>query len=148
VKWYILFDSELAKLKPLINNKNILITGNTGSFGNKMTENFLKHFQPNKIIILSRDEFKQSMVKKKSNTPNMRCFIGDIRDYDGLDYAFHGANIIFHTAALEQVDQQWNIIHQKQLKLTYTGRRMLCEQPQEMVSRWLYVLVLINVLIR
>ena len=88
-----------------IEGKNILITGGTGSFGNKMVETLLQ-FNPNKIIIFSRDEFKQYHMGKKfpeSKYPCMRYLIGDIRDYERLNFAFNDVDLIFHAAALKQV---------------------------------------------
>lgn len=88
------------------NNKNILITGGTGSLGNKLVEILLKHFHPKKIIIFSRDEFKQSIMQEtfpQSKYPNIRYFLGDIRDYNRLEEVFVNVDIIFHTAALKQV---------------------------------------------
>lgn len=90
----------------IINNKVILITGGTGSFGNKMSKIILDNFKPKKLIIFSRDEFKQYNMKKKfplSKYPNIRFFIGDIRDPKRLDYAFKDVDIVFHAAALKQV---------------------------------------------
>ena len=91
--------------KNFIEGKNVLITGGTGSFGNKMVETLLQ-FNPNKIIIFSRDEFKQYHMGKKfpeKKYPCMRYLIGDIRDYDRLNFAFCDIDIIFHAAALKQV---------------------------------------------
>ena len=91
--------------KNFIEGNNVLITGGTGSFGNKMVETLLQ-FNPNKIIIFSRDEFKQyHMAKKfpKEKYSCMRYLIGDIRDYDRLSFAFCDIDIIFHAAALKQV---------------------------------------------
>lgn len=91
--------------KNFIEGKNILITGGTGSFGNKMVETLLK-FNPNKIIIFSRDEFKQYHMEKKfpvNKYSCMRYLLGDIRDYDRLSFAFNGVDLIFHAAALKQV---------------------------------------------
>jgi len=88
-----------------VNGKNILITGGTGSFGNHMVKTLLQ-FKPNKIIIFSRDEFKQYMMQKIYNPKEYKClryFIGDIRDYDRLNSAFREVDIIFHSAALKQV---------------------------------------------
>ena len=96
----------INELTNLINGKNILITGGTGSFGNKLTDVLLTKFSPNKIVIFSRDEFKQTNMRVKfpvEKYPCMRYFIGDIRDYDRLDYAFNGIDVIFHAAALKQV---------------------------------------------
>ena len=91
--------------KNFIEGKNVLITGGTGSFGNKMVETLLQ-FNPNKIIIFSRDEFKQYHMGKKFpeiKYPCMRYLIGDIRDYDRLNFAFSEVDLIFHAAALKQV---------------------------------------------
>lgn len=91
-----------------INGKNILITGGTGSFGNKMTETLLRHFKPNRIIIYSRDEYKQSLMKEKFDPkkyPNLRYFIGNIREYSRLKIAFRGVDIVFHTAALKRIQE-------------------------------------------
>lgn len=88
-----------------IEEKNVLITGGTGSFGNKMVETLLQ-FNPNKIIIFSRDEFKQYHMEKKfpvSKYPCMRYLIGDIRDYERLNFAFDNVDLVFHAAALKQV---------------------------------------------
>ncbi len=96
----------INKIEAIINGKNILITGGTGSFGNKMTEILLQKFSPNKIIIFSRDEFKQFNMQRKfsvSKYPCMRYFIGDIRDYDRINTALTGVDIVFHAAALKQV---------------------------------------------
>lgn len=91
--------------KEFIDGKNILITGGTGSFGHQMVKTLLQ-FNPNKIIIFSRDEFKQYMMQKIYNPMEHKClryFIGDIRDYDRLNTAFREVDIIFHSAALKQV---------------------------------------------
>ena len=64
----------------MFNNKNILITGGTGSFGNLFVEQILKKFKPKKIIIFSRDELKQSLMAQKFPQKNIRFFIGDVRD--------------------------------------------------------------------
>jgi UDP-N-acetylglucosamine 4,6-dehydratase len=96
----------MEELNNLINGKNIIITGGTGSFGNKLTDVLLTKFSPNKIVIFSRDEFKQTNMRVKfpvEKYPCMRYFIGDIRDYDRLDYAFNGIDVVFHAAALKQV---------------------------------------------
>lgn len=88
-----------------INNKSILITGGTGSFGNQMVKTLLQ-FNPRKIIVFSRDEYKQYEMKKKFNPKkytNMRYLIGDIRDLERLKFAFKDVDLIFHAAALKQV---------------------------------------------
>ena len=92
--------------KDFFNNKSILITGGTGSFGNEIVKTLLDNFSPKKIIIFSRDEFKQSEMRKKFSEekyPCLRYFIGDIRDKDRLLEAFNKVDIIFHAAALKQV---------------------------------------------
>lgn len=85
-------------------NKNILITGGTGTFGHQCVKTLLEKFNPNKIIVFSRDEFKQYNMKKLYNNDKMRYFIGDVRDKDRLRIAFQHVDIIFHAAALKQVD--------------------------------------------
>jgi len=92
--------------RSFINNKSILITGGTGSFGKQMIKTLLDNFEPKKIIIFSRDEFKQSEMQKEFceiKYPCLRYFIGDIRDRERLIEAFNGVDIIFHAAALKQV---------------------------------------------
>jgi len=89
-----------------MNNKVILITGGTGSFGQKFTEIVLKRYKPKKLIIFSRDEMKQYEMKQvlsEEKYPNIRYFIGDVRDADRLHRAFHGVDIIIHAAALKIV---------------------------------------------
>ena len=71
----------------MFNNKNILITGGTGSFGKKYTQILLEKYLPNKIIIFSRDELKQYEMAQEFNNKCMRYFIGDVRDAPRLDKA-------------------------------------------------------------
>jgi len=89
----------------LLNNKTILITGGTGSFGRKFTRSVLKSYDPKKIIIYSRDEYKQHLMREnfKEYEEKLRFFIGDVRDRDRLYRAFDGVDIVIHTAALKQV---------------------------------------------
>lgn len=89
----------------MLNNKTILITGGTGSFGNHFTEYALKHYKPRKIIIYSRDEFKQfNMANKFRDYEDvMRFFIGDVRDKERLLRALDGVDYVVHAAALKQV---------------------------------------------
>jgi UDP-N-acetylglucosamine 4,6-dehydratase (inverting) len=91
--------------KNFFNNKVILITGGTGSFGQKFTEVLLKEYNPKKIIIFSRDELKQfEMANAFSNFKNkLRFFIGDVRDLPRLKLAFRDVSIVIHAAALKQV---------------------------------------------
>jgi len=94
-----------------INNQNILVTGATGSFGSKMVETLISDFNPNKIIIYSRDELKQSVMQKsleekygaKLIKEKLRFFIGDVRDAERLMMAMNEINIVIHAAALKQV---------------------------------------------
>jgi len=97
----------LNEVESLINGKNIFITGGTGTFGHKITEIILNNYQPNKIIIFSRDEFKQYNMKQifpENKHKNIRYFIGDVRDYERLLTATKDVDIIFHAAAMKQVD--------------------------------------------
>ncbi len=90
----------------MLNNKSILITGGTGSFGRKCTEVILKRYRPKKVIIFSRDELKQfemAQVFSDKKYPCMRYFIGDIRDKDRLYRAFRDVDYVIHAAALKQV---------------------------------------------
>ncbi len=90
----------------MLNNKTILITGGTGSFGKKCTETLLTRYKPKKVIILSRDELKQFEMAQQfpdSRYDNIRFFIGDVRDKERLYRAFHGVDVVIHAAALKQV---------------------------------------------
>ena len=91
------------------NNKTILISGGTGSFGKCLTDILLKKYNLKKIIIYSRDELKQfemkNNIKNKNYLKKLRFFIGDVRDQERLDNAFRGnkIDIVIHAAALKQV---------------------------------------------
>lgn len=87
----------------MLNNKKILITGGTGSFGNALTSFLQKNFKVKKIVIYSRDEFKQSQMKSKFQQKNMRFLLGDVRDIDRLKLALKDIDVVFHAAALKQV---------------------------------------------
>jgi UDP-N-acetylglucosamine 4,6-dehydratase len=90
----------------MLNDKNILITGGTGSFGKKATEIILQNYKPKRLIIFSRDELKQfemSQVFSDTKYPCMRYFIGDIRDKERLHRAFQNIDYVIHAAALKQV---------------------------------------------
>jgi UDP-N-acetylglucosamine 4,6-dehydratase (inverting) len=92
----------------MFNNKTILITGGTGSFGTAFVKYLLKNFKKIKrLIIFSRDELKQYELSKVLNStkyPCLRFFLGDIRDLQRLKRAFEGVNYVVHAAALKQVD--------------------------------------------
>jgi UDP-N-acetylglucosamine 4,6-dehydratase len=87
----------------MFNNKNILITGGTGSFGKKYTKIILSKYKPNKIIIYSRDELKQYEMAQSFNDKCMRYFIGDVRDEKRLAEAMSDVDIVIHAAALKHV---------------------------------------------
>ena len=87
----------------MLNKKTILITGGTGSFGKKFTEIVIKKYNPKKIVIYSRDEFKQFEMQKDISSTNIRYFIGDVRDINRLKLAMVDIDIVIHTAALKQV---------------------------------------------
>ncbi len=82
---------------------SILITGATGSFGVKFIKNILKDNDYSKIVIFSRDELKQFEMQEYLNDERLRYFLGDVRDYDRLNEALKGINIVVHAAALKQV---------------------------------------------
>lgn len=86
----------------MFRNKTILITGGTGSFGNTVVRRLLK-LQPKKIIIFSRDELKQEIMRNTYNSPLLHFVIGDIRDYESIETAMKGVDYVFHAAALKQV---------------------------------------------
>ena len=91
----------------MLNNKSILITGGTGSFGQKFISEALRKYQKIKrLIVFSRDELKQSEMEKKFSLKKykfLRYFIGDVRDYDRIYHATKNVDIIIHAAALKQV---------------------------------------------
>ena len=88
----------------MFNNKTILITGGTGSFGNAFITFLLKNYKCKKIIVFSRDELKQfNMQKKSENKKNLRFFIGDVRDLERLKLAFKNVDYVVHAAALKHV---------------------------------------------
>lgn len=91
----------------MLNGKTILVTGGTGSFGHQFISYVLAHYEPKKIIIYSRDEFKQFIMQNEyKNHPQadkLRFFIGDVRDKERLYRAFDGVDYVVHAAALKQV---------------------------------------------
>lgn len=93
----------------MLNNAVILITGGTGSFGKKFTKMLLTNYDVRKIIIYSRDEFKQDVMNKDlmqkypDKTDKLRFFIGDVRDKERLHRALNGVDYVIHAAAMKQV---------------------------------------------
>ncbi len=89
----------------MLTDKTILITGGTGSFGKCFTRYILAHYNPKKIIIYSRDEYKQFVMSGefREHADKMRFFIGDVRDRERLVRAFEGVDYVVHAAALKQV---------------------------------------------
>ena len=91
----------------MLNGKSILVTGGTGSFGHQFVSYVLAHYEPKKIIIYSRDEYKQFVMQNEyKNHPQadkLRFFIGDVRDKERLYRAFDGVDYVVHAAALKQV---------------------------------------------
>lgn len=91
----------------MLNGKTILITGGTGSFGKKFLEKIFQDYSPKKVIIYSRDEFKQNVMRTdymdKVDMDRVRFFIGDVRDRERLYRAFTGVDYVIHAAAMKQV---------------------------------------------
>lgn len=92
------------QMKKIFKNKTILITGGTGSFGQKFVTTLLKDTNIKKIKIFSRDEQKQFQMQKKFNSKKLRFFIGDIRDYSRLNFAMKNTDFVIHAAALKHVE--------------------------------------------
>ncbi len=87
----------------MFNDKSILITGGTGSFGQRYVQTLLSQYRPGRLIVFSRDELKQYEMQQRFDAPCMRYFIGDVRDADRLMQAMRGVDFVIHAAALKQV---------------------------------------------
>ncbi len=90
----------------MFDNKTIFISGGTGSFGNRFIEKVTDDYKPKKIIVYSRDEYKQYKMQQKfpsKKYPFMRFFLGDVRDLERLKSAMNGVDFVIHAAALKQV---------------------------------------------
>ena len=89
----------------MLNDKTILITGGTGSFGNRFVNRIFQEFKPRKLIIYSRDEYKQFVMRQtyKQYDECIRYFVGDVRDKDRLERAFEDVDYVIHAAALKQI---------------------------------------------
>ncbi|MDO9227501.1 MAG: UDP-N-acetylglucosamine 4,6-dehydratase (inverting) [Pseudomonadota bacterium] len=87
----------------MFNDKSILVTGGTGSFGKLYIRTLLARYRPRRLIVYSRDELKQFDMQQEFNDPCMRYFIGDVRDGERLNQAMNGVDYVIHAAALKQV---------------------------------------------
>ena len=87
----------------MFNDKSILITGGTGSFGKEFIKTILDQYNPRRVIVFSRDELKQFEMQQTFNDPAMRYFLGDVRDGPRLIQAMRGVDYVVHAAALKQV---------------------------------------------
>jgi len=91
---------------PQLDGRSILVTGGTGSFGRRFVHTVLQRFKPRRLIVYSRDEYKQYEMAKvfgEARYPSIRYFIGDVRDRDRLEMALRGVDIVVHAAALKHV---------------------------------------------
>ena len=86
---------------------SVLVTGGTGSFGNKFVELMLSRYRPRRLVVFSRDELKQSEMmgrfQYRIDHPSLRFFVGDVRDQARLERGMHGVDVVFHAAALKQI---------------------------------------------
>lgn len=87
----------------MLNDKSILITGGTGSFGRQFVRTVLRDYKPKRLIIYSRDEVKQFEMQQEFDQPCLRYFLGDVRDAQRLIQAMHGVDLVVHAAALKQI---------------------------------------------
>lgn len=126
----------------MLNNKTILITGGTGSFGKKFTSRILKEYNPKKIIIYSRCEYKQYVMRDefKKYDKKLRFFIGDVRDKERLLRAMEGVDVVIHAAALKHVPvAEYNPM--EAIKTNIDGQRMLLMLPLTAgLAEWLLFL--------
>src|SRR5579872_5354334 len=100
------FDDGLAEAMRIFDNASVMVTGGTGSFGKRFIQTLLRHGKARRVIVFSRDEFKQyEMQQQLADLPTepMRYFIGDVRDSDRLELATREVDYIVHTAALKHV---------------------------------------------
>ena len=86
-----------------LDGANILVTGGTGSFGQAFISRLFAHHKPGRVVVFSRDELKQYEMQQKFTQPQLRFFIGDVRDRERLDRALRGVDVVIHAAALKQV---------------------------------------------
>ena len=130
-------------------DKTILITGGTGSFGKAFSGELIEKYNFGKIIIFSRDEFKQDLMKKDFTAKygaeamkKFRFFIGDIRDKDRLKLAFKGVDIVIHAAAMKQVPAcEYNPT--EAIKTNINGAMNIIDAPSSYPTSFSYLLTLI-----
>ena len=94
----------MKNLSKIFNNRVVLVTGGTGSFGSFFVKKTLEESRPKKLIIFSRDELKQFEMQNRFKNSNLRFFLGDVRDKERLLQAFKGVDYVVHAAALKQVN--------------------------------------------
>ena len=87
----------------ILDGKNVLITGATGSFGKRFVRHVLGHHKPARLVVFSRDELKQFEMQQEIQSPVLRYFLGDVRDTGRLHRAFDGVQVVIHAAAMKQV---------------------------------------------
>lgn len=87
----------------MLDDKSILVTGGTGSFGKEFIRTVFRHYKPKRVVVFSRDELKQFDMQQEFISPAMRFFIGDVRDRERLVQAMRGIDYVVHAAALKQV---------------------------------------------
>jgi len=87
----------------MLKGKSVLVTGGTGSFGQKFVQRLLKDDEVSKVIVFSRDELKQFEMQSDVNSPKLRYFLGDVRDFQRLKQATVGVDVIVHAAAIKQI---------------------------------------------
>lgn len=87
----------------MFNGSSILVSGGTGSFGQKFISTLLERYDPRRVIVFSRDELKQFDMQQSFSNPQIRYFIGDVRDYPRLKQAMHDVDFVVHAAAMKQV---------------------------------------------
>ncbi len=97
---------DLETLRDLVNNESVLVTGGTGSFGQAFVRKLLSTTEPRRVIVFSRDEFKQSEMQAEADLTgrkDIRFFIGDVRDQSRLELALRDVSVVIHAAAIKQV---------------------------------------------